>query len=434
MVDLAVTVREGQPSVLRDIQVEGRGETSASLVAAALGVTAGGAADPIALDEAQQRLYDTGIFRTVDVDIQPLDEPGAPATDRPVHAIVTVEERPRYRLRYGIQFGPTTIENVSVTSNSAEPGATFDLQRRNLFGKGIVAGGGAIWSADQHRIRGTMSAATFRGRFVSTTLTAEHVNQDRESDSGTQVVDRSARAVLEQRWRFGRARRVEIAYGFDVDQRHVEVWTTPTTIPVPLEGRFADLNATFVYDTRDNRFNPRRGTFHTSRVEAGAGLWISDVAFGRYQVQQFAYTPIGAVTLASGVRFASLDVDNEREPAALLLYFKTGGGTSVRGYDTDSLTPAYLGGVPVGGKVLLVLNEEVRVHATRRVGVAAFVDAGNTFEGFETFGLHELKVGVGAGLRLETPVAVLRLDVGLPIPRPPGGPRARWYLSLGQPF
>ena len=303
VVDLTVTVSEGRPSVLHEIHVAGGDATSARLITDVLDVQTGGVVDRVALDRGQERLYDTGIFRTVNVNIQSV-------AGRKLHGAVdavvnlALEERAKYRLRYGVQFGPTTLDNITNSGNTAEPGATIDFQRRNLYGQGIVAGGGGVWSADQHRLRATVSAATLRGRFVSTTFTIEHANQDRESEQGLQVLDRSARALLEQRWKIGRVHRVEIAYGLNVDNHRLELRAT-TEDPLPLRGRIADLNATFVYDSRDDRFNPRRGTFHTSHVEAGGGLWLSDIAFGRYQLQHFTYRPVGAVTLASGLRFRS---------------------------------------------------------------------------------------------------------------------------------
>jgi translocation and assembly module TamA len=84
--------------------------------------------------------------------------------------------------------------------------------------------------------------------------------------------------------------------------------------------------------------------------------------------------------------------------------------------------------------VLLVFNEEVRVPLTRRLGVVGFVDAGNTFTGLDTVNLSGLKLGIGSGVRFDTPVAVLRFDVGVPLPRPVDSPRARWYVSVGQAF
>jgi outer membrane protein assembly complex protein YaeT len=435
LVDVSIAVSEGQRSVLQAVRVEGRDETGERLVTSVLDIEPGGVADPGRFDAGQQRLYNTGIFRTVDVDIRParVDTTASEQiADVPVDAVITLEERAKFRLRYGIQFGPTTIEDITTSNNDAQPGATLDLQRRNLWGQGITAGAGGVWSAEQHRIRGTVSAATFRGRFVNTTFTIENANQDRSPDGVVNLIDRSMGAVLEQRWKFGRVRRVEWAYGFDVKNRRVEFQSPDSTLP--LHARFAGLNTTITYDTRDNQFNPHHGMFHSSRVEAGAGLWLSDIAFGRYQVQQFNYFPVGRATLASGVRFGSLDVDNEREPASLVLFFKTGGGTTVRGYETDSLTPGYLLGLPAGGKVLVVINQEVRVPLYKRIGVVGFFDAGNTFTGLDTLSLSGLKVGIGAGVRFDTPVAVLRLDVGFPVPALPAGPRGRLHFSIGQAF
>jgi outer membrane translocation and assembly module TamA len=351
-----------------------------------------------------------------------------------VEAVVTLEERARYRVRYGLQFGPSTLESLDTQADSNDPAATFDIQRRNLYRAGITVGGGIVWSPERHRFRATASAATWAGRFVSTTLTVEQADQDRQSDEyGLEIIDRSLRAVLEQRWRVGRTPRVEAAYGFDIDHRRLELRAT-TAAPLPLRARLAGLNATLTVDTRDNPFNPRRGLFHTSRLEVGAGWWLSDLAYARYQVQQYAYYPVGRATLASGLRFGSLDVDHERNPSAMLLFFHTGGGNSVRGYDDDALTPGYVLGLPAGGKVLLVLNQELRLPVWRRVGAVFFLDAGNTFADLSALQVRALKIGTGAGLRLDTSVAVLRLDFGFPVAPEPGQKRLRWYVSIGQAF
>jgi outer membrane protein assembly factor BamA/autotransporter translocation and assembly factor TamB len=461
VVDITVAIAEGTRSILRDVAVTGRDETSEHLIDQLVDAQPDRPVDPVGLDAAQQRLYRTGIFRTVDVQTQPIEAPTpapaapsidatpavdappdatpslAPLSDRDTRAIIAVEERAKYRLRYGLQFGPSAVDSITTASDTAEPGGTFDIQRRNLLGVGIVAGGGGVWSATQHRVRATVSTATLYGRFISTAFTIEQANQDRTSPPGLlgtlQVRDRSLRSVLEQRWRAGVTRRVELAYGAEVESHDVALQATHE-VPLPIRGRIADLNATITYDSRDNRLNPHSGTFHSSRVEWGGGFWLSDFPFFRYQGQHTIYRPVGTATFASGVRFGSLAMNAVGEPASLLLFFKAGGGTSVRGYDTDTLTPAYVLGLPAGGKVLLVFNEELRIPVTKRFGVVTFADAGNTFEGLDQVAARALKLGIGSGLRVDTPVAVLRFDVGLPVPRPQGSPWARWYLSIGQAF
>lgn len=88
--------------------------------------------------------------------------------------------------------------------------------------------------------------------------------------------------------------------------------------------------------------------------------------------------------------------------------------------------------LPLGGQHLLVLNEEVRFPVWWVQG-AAFVDAGNTFRKASDIGFDTLKVGAGWGLRLATPLALIRFDVGYPVNNGPS-PRPRYSLSIGQAF
>jgi outer membrane protein assembly factor BamA len=430
-VDLVVAVTEGPRSVLGEVAFDNRANANPGLVEAVTRLETGGALDAVALDRAQQRLYETGIFRSVLVDVEPLGD--SASGDELVRAVVRLEERPRYRLRYGLQFGQGTIEDVTGATYSAEPGVTLDLLRRNLFGRGVSIGAGGYVSRSQYRVRATASATTFFGRFATTTLTAERADQDRTLSSGLDFVDRSSRVLAEQRWRRGRARTLELAYGIDVDSRRA-AFSRDGVLLEELSARVAGLTGTITLDTRDNLFNPRRGQFHSSRIDGGPGTFVSDVAYGRYQLQQYFYLPAGPIVFASALRFGTLDVDKEDALAGLLLRFKVGGGSTVRGYAQDSLSPRYYLGLPVGGNVMLVLNEEVRFPIYRWLGAVAFVDWGNAFEGFDTFRWSDLKLGTGIGLRLNTPVIVVRLDVGFPVPRPANEPLARWYFGIGHAF
>ena len=59
------------------------------------------------------------------------------------------------------------------------------------------------------------------------------------------------------------------------------------------------------------------------------------------------------------------------------------------------------------------------------------VRAGGTFADFSSIG--PLRLGAGLGLRLASPFALVRVDVGFPVdPRPEDKPRV--YFSIGQAF
>ena len=63
-----------------------------------------------------------------------------------------------------------------------------------------------------------------------------------------------------------------------------------------------------------------------------------------------------------------------------------------------------------------------------------FVDAGNVFESVADFTLLRLRTSAGVGLRIESPIGLVRLDYGLALQRAEGEPRGRFFFSLGQVF
>jgi outer membrane translocation and assembly module TamA len=61
-----------------------------------------------------------------------------------------------------------------------------------------------------------------------------------------------------------------------------------------------------------------------------------------------------------------------------------------------------------------------------------FADAGNTFTNAQSIKLNDLGVGLGFGLRIKTPLAPIRIDLGFPRSFDKTG--VRWHFSIGQMF
>ena len=61
-----------------------------------------------------------------------------------------------------------------------------------------------------------------------------------------------------------------------------------------------------------------------------------------------------------------------------------------------------------------------------------FTDFGNVWEASLTYRLRELSLSLGAGLRYETPVGPIRLDVATPLLE--GRRPVAFYFSLGHAF
>jgi translocation and assembly module TamA len=93
------------------------------------------------------------------------------------------------------------------------------------------------------------------------------------------------------------------------------------------------------------------------------------------------------------------------------LRFFAGGDRSVRGYGYQAIGPRNSFDRVIGGRNLLVASTEVEHYFTRNWGMAAFVDAGNAFNGTD----YRPRLGAGLGVRWLSPVGMIRVDVGTPI-------------------
>jgi outer membrane protein assembly factor BamA/autotransporter translocation and assembly factor TamB len=447
-------VTEGSRRIVRDLRIVGNEHTRTKIISDFAQLQSGTPVTPALVSDLQKRLYDTGVFTSVAVDFVPLSPPAAsepaattssdeqqasrpPAGEAEVVTQLTVEEAPRYTLRYGLQLSRNL--EATGTSNSYAPGAGADFRDRNLLGRAIAAGVSARGDRRDHSLQGLLGIQRTFGHAIRSNLfvTARHEGDDRvDSLTSTQeetlrLDDNTVRVTAEQRVRPFRS--VEVAWAVAYEDRRETVFQRQTGEQLlRLAGHTLGPRASIVWDTRDNPFDASRGHFDSFAADFGFRAIGSDLTYTRLLAQHSNFLPVGPVTLASALRFGTLLIHGDDAPISLNLRFKAGGGHSVRGYRQDVLGPDFLG-IPLGNNHLLVLNEEVRFPVWRWFKGVAFVDAGNTFPRLSDVRLSELQVGAGLGLRLKTPVGLFRVDLGYPV-NDDGNHTARWYFSIGQAF
>lgn len=105
--------------------------------------------------------------------------------------------------------------------------------------------------------------------------------------------------------------------------------------------------------------------------------------------------------------------------------FFAGGDESVRGYGYESLGPTDDEGQVVGGDRLLVASLEFERRLRGSFYGAAFVDAGNAFDGND----FDPAVGVGLGIKWRSPIGGIRLYLAHPLNQ--SDQDIRVHISLG---
>ncbi len=423
-------VVEGPRQVVGKVVVDGAPRTHQGLVARALRVDPGNPVDTAAWNLARKRLYDTGIFRSVDIEARVPESTGADQADAtvPVEARVTLVEWPRYLVRYGLRLSDEAAALGEATGRVLRVGAAAELRRRNLFGRGLTAGISSRADRERQAARAYLTVPTLFGQPIETNLFASR-RRDVTGPRDTGFISDVTTFTAEQRLR--PIDRLTLAYSANLDLNHTFDRTSDPSFPFDLRLRVMRFDASAVAERRDDLFNATGGSYHSANVEYGTDVG-RPVRFLKYLGQHFLYRRTGPLVLASAVRiglatgFGSDLIPTER--------FFAGGGNTVRGYAQDSLGPTGVFGAPTGGNALLILNQEARFPLVWRLTGVGFVDAGNVFRSVGRAALRDLRIGAGFGLRIDTPVGLARLDYGLPLDRDPDEPRGRVFVSLGQAF
>jgi outer membrane protein insertion porin family len=389
---------------------------------------------PVELDEwalARKRLYDTNVFRLVDIQPVPVGE--AANGVQPVKAVVTVEEYPQWSFRYGFQVeGERRLELEEFTS-TRNAGVVSEIRNPNLFGRALTGGLFGMYQRDRQDASVFVATSRLFGWAARSTLYSFFSRDRLRNDAGdiSAVTDRTGFSA-DQRWR---ARGFQVVYGYRFERNHtIDPRTLDDIVPFDIVANLARISSAVLLDRRDDPINARKGTFTSISFDYAATRLGSDVSNRKLLMQQFVFVPVGRLVLASRV-LAGYAFGND--PLQFADRFRAGGATSVRGYGEDGLGPRNdFTGLPEGGDRLMILNQEARFPIYRWANGVVFADAGNIFAKTETVSWSELKVGYGVGLRFDTPVGLIRGDVGFPRSSFADGrsTKTRWYFGFGHIF
>jgi outer membrane protein assembly complex protein YaeT len=189
------------------------------------------------------------------------------------------------------------------------------------------------------------------------------------------------------------------------------------------------------YNTSDSLLNPTRGTVLRGRIDHSTTALISDVSFVKLVLEARHYLPLSQqLLLATRLELGSIEPYGASTEVPFNVRFFAGGPGSVRGFQLNRLGPLNADGDPIGGMSLIEGSAELRFPLFGDFGAVLFVDFGNVFASSFTYRLGDLRYAVGPGLRYNTPVGPLRLDLGVIVDRRPGEDFGRIEFSIGQAF
>jgi outer membrane protein insertion porin family len=221
--------------------------------------------------------------------------------------------------------------------------------------------------------------------------------------------------------------------------------------------RLSTISPTYIRDTRDSATDAHKGIYESYEFDLNPSVLGSNVSFGRLLAQTAYYKKIpGNIVWANSLRIGIEEAFGGSHVPISEKFF-SGGGSTLRGFPLNGAGPQHTitacGNpadrstcapitVPVGGPQLLILNSELRIPVpvslpivNRNLGFAVFYDGGNVFPhvGFRDFARNYTN-SVGGGLRYNTPVGPVRIDIGHNLNSVPGIKSTEFFVTLGQAF
>ena len=382
---LTVEIDSGPAYTVGELQITGMERYDATLVQRYNPFKVGDRFDRAKMIEFQQVLEETPYFSSVLVSLQ-LD-PAHP-DNAPLRLVLRESRTKRFSVGVGV---------------SSDTGAHLEVAYRQslTFGRPYALQTGA-------RIDNT-------GGFAYVDLLLPPKPNGARDSIGALVEDSDIEDLRVKRWSIGAARsrlrgtraarHIETKLG--VNFQHEER-KTPLDPVIELD----TLSTTYTWIRRyvDEIINPRSGNVIELEGTVGASGTQLDKAFVSGYGRIAQYFPIGQrdVLIVRGELGAVAADTTNVVPNRFL--FRTGGSTSVRGYDYESLG-VNQGGAIVGGRALTVASVEY-VHWLQRWGgnwgIAGFVDVGDAADTFRDL---DPAVGVGVGVRWRTVAGPLAVDV-----------------------
>jgi outer membrane protein assembly complex protein YaeT len=388
------------------------------------------------VQDSQRRLYGMELFQFANVEPQ---NPELQPAEVPIK--VTLAEGNHQRVNFGVGYGTEEKARVDaeyhhlnflgdartagahVRWSSLDRGVRLDFNQPYFFNPHFSLGGEAqqwytVTPAYNSTVSGVKGVLTHRQSQQTSWAVSLTSERDQSSIAANVLADPKFRPTL-------------IALGLD-----------PRT-GGKQNGTLDALGFDAQHSTADNILNAHRGyqiAFHTE--EAGKALpgsykYYAMSADGRH------YLPLGAtIVIASRLQLGSIAA-----PAAdvtsvpLSKKYFLGGATSVRGWGRYEISPLSQG-LPIGGNSLLAFSEELRAMLHGNLGGVLFLDGGNVWANGWTIKLNDLRYAIGPGLRYQTPIGPIRLDLGYqlnPIPGllvngTPQTRRWRIHFSIGQAY
>ena len=399
--DLNVIVDSNRPILFGNFEITGTQRYPEQIVSGLARFQPGMPYDLDLLLDLQQALEQNGHYSgaSVQADFDHLQDDRVPVK-------VSVTEVKRHKLETGVRL-----------DSEYGLGGRIAYDHYNLFNKGYI--GSVIWDMDKYETTlaaGISQPRNYRGKYWTT-----NVSYNR---STTQNLEK--RSLSSGIWHVRDRNGIDARLGveFLVEDRKI-----PDTDYDLGKSHATMLTASWKRQLLNSELHPENGYYLDGKIGTTLGKFLSSTVLTRASARAgYFFTPenkkIGTFIIRGQAGYTVARKDAE-VPSGLM--FRSGGASSVRGYELDSIGLTGPNGSVLPERAVFVGSLEYQLPFTRTLSGAVFHDMGDVSTNFKHM---TLKHGSGLGVRWFSPLAPFSFDIAYGH----SDRKIRWHISLGTRF
>jgi len=418
-------IKEGERVTIEKILITGNKTTRTSTIAREVRLDENDLARYNLIRETERRLENLGIFSEVNIEEIPL-------TSNTENLLISVREG---NLNYAsVGLGMETRsqpQTFAIWNNELRPRGTAEYIRSNIFG--IAA---QVSLVGQLSLRERRVVFSYEQPYFFSFAFASYLNAWLEQEQRTSFSFDRRGIQLGVIKPISKSEDMDLLTTLGYERTKL---TELFVLESELDRRFIPYSKTsvaesFIWDRRDDPFNPSQGFFLSSVLEWAYPLFNAESDFLKLFSKYQHFIPLASQFNLSGT--VRLGLGRGRIP--IHERFFAGGSNSFRGTRFDELGPKDSSTKqPIGGKALIVFNIEFTfplLSAFKDLYGAVFYDAGNVWERRKQVSLSSFQNALGLGLRYRTPLGPIRLEFAWYVDAPQGEERFLGQITIGNVF
>ena len=418
-------IDEGQKVVIDSIIISGNEVTRKKIIERELQIHEGDFAFYDSIMGTKRRLEGLGIFTQVKIEEIPV------SPDR-INLVISLMEGERHYAGLGLgletKYAPSSF---AVWDYVVRPRGTLELIRSNMFGSAAQLSLVGQVSLREQRAVASWEQPYFFGIPSQMLINGWLEREERESYSFERrgfslstyhPISGNEGMILLATLKYARTILYELWVSeSEVDRQHFPFSTT-------------SVSGSFVWDERDEPFNPTRGFFLSFAAEWAYPLFNVESDYQRIFTKYQHYVPV--IPNVTFITTARVGLGRGRMP--IHERFFAGGSNSFRGAEFDRLGPKDSESFnPTGGKAVVLFNFEMTfplLPKLNNLGWTVFYDTGNVYERRNEVNFINFENAIGFGLRYRTPLGPIRFELGWNLDAPPGERKPLIFITIGHVF